>query len=301
VPVLSVLPLAYSVAGDGGLKSTTATGWEGLMLTAEEIACLVPVHQNVFDDSAYPLWDQIRPQLVAAIGRTLDRAVFFGTNKPASWPAAVDTAARATTPANSLVITRGDRGPEEGGVSGDLSDLYSAVERKGYEVTGLVLNPGYRGLLRMARSTIGEQLNELIDGSVYGFTPDYSLRGVWPTGGSVTEGFAGDFNMMIVAIREDISWMIADQGVISDDAGKVILNLLQQDSIVLRVVFRVAVQIAQPVTPEVGVKASRYPFAVIQGANTAVYNEGDASDAEQAALAAGEEEDAEPTKRAARK
>lgn len=268
VPVLSVLPLAYFVSGDGGLKQTTRTGWEGLMLTAEEIAVLVPVHQSVFDDSAYPLWDQIRPQLVAAIGRTLDAAVFFGTNKPPSWPVAVDPAARATTPAGSLVVTRGNRPAEEGGVSGDLSDLYAAVERKGYEVSGLVLNPTYRGFLRMARTTFGSQLDELIGGNVYGFTPDFSLRGVWPNGANVTEGFAGDFSQMILAIREDISWMVADQGVISDDTGKVLINLLQQDSVALRVVFRVAVQIAQPVTPEVGAKASRYPFAVIQGQQT---------------------------------
>lgn len=279
VPVLSVLPLAYFVSGDGGLKQTTKTGWEGLMLTAEEIAVLVPVHQSVFDDAAYPLWDQIRPQLVGAIGRVLDAAVFFGANKPASWPPGVDQGARATTPASSMVITRGTSAAEAGGISGDLSNLYAAVERKGYEVSGLVLNPTYRGFIRQARNTQGDQLAELLGGGVYGFAPDYSMRGVWPTGASVTEGFAGDFSQMIVAIREDISWLVADQGVISDDAGKVILNLLQQDSVALRVTFRVAVQIAQPVTPEVGAKASRYPFAVVQGAQTFLAS-GDDAEAE---------------------
>ena len=107
VPVLSVLPMAYFVTGgDGGLKQTTKTGWEGLMLTAEEIAVIVPIHENVLNDSAYPLWTEIRPQIAAAIGLTLDRAVFFGTNKPASWPNSVDQGARATLPANSMVVPR---------------------------------------------------------------------------------------------------------------------------------------------------------------------------------------------------
>ena len=287
LPVLSVLPIAYFVAGDGGLKETTASGWEGLMLTAEEIACIVPVHQSVFDDAAYPLWEEIRPDVAAAIGRTFDGAVFFGTNKPASWPVAVDPGARAA----GNLATRGTRPPTEGGVAGDLSDLYSTVETDGYEVGGLVLNPRFRGLLRQARNTLGDQLDELVGGSVYGFEPTYGLRGLWPTGAAVTEGFAGDFSQMIVAIRQDISYTIADQGVISDAAGKVVLNLLQQDSIALRVVFRAAVQIAQPVTPEQPNKATRYPFAVLEGVQAAG----------MAAQAAGDDDDDDEPKAASRK
>jgi HK97 family phage major capsid protein len=265
IPVLSVLPMAYFVAGDGGLKATTASGWEGLMLTAEEIACIVPVHQSVFDDAAYPLWEEIRPDIASAIGRTFDNAAFFGVNKPASWPEGVEAGARAA----GNVVTRGTNDAATGGVSGDLSDLYSKIEDVGYEVSGLLLNGAYRGILRQARNTQGEQLDELVGGSVYGFEPTYALRGLWPKGAAVTEGFAGDFTQMIVAIRQDISYTIADQGVISDEAGLVKLNLLQQDSIALRVVFRAALQVAQPVTPEVADKAARYPFAVIEGAQTA--------------------------------
>jgi hypothetical protein len=265
IPVLSVLPIAYFVGGDGGLKQTTASGWEGLMLTAEEIACIVPVHQSVFDDVAYPLWEEIRPDIAAAIGRTFDNAAFFGVGKPASWPNPVEAGAVAA----GNVVTRGTNDAATGGIAGDLSDLYAHVENIGYEVSGLLLNGAYRGLLRQARNTLGDQLDELVGGSVYGFEPTYALRGLWPTGPAVTEGFAGDFTQMIVAIRQDISYTIADQGVISDDAGKVVLNLLQQDSIALRVVFRAALQIAQPVTPETPDKTARYPFAVMQGAQAA--------------------------------
>lgn len=296
VPVLSVLPLAYFVNGDGGLKQTTKTGWEGLMLTAEEIACIVPIHENVLNDSAYPLWQEIRPQIAAAIGLTLDRAVFFSTNKPASWPVGVDAGARATLPASSMVVTRGTNTPDKGGISGDLSDLYSAVERKGYEVSGLLLNPIYRGFVRQARNLQGDQLAELLGGDVYGFEPTYGLRGGWSAGANVTEGFAGDFSQMIIAIREDIDWLISREAVISDETGKVILNLFQADSVALRVKFRCAMQIAQPVTPEVGAKASRYPFAVIQGTGAVAFDaEEEDGDADEAA---GDEEKAAPASHA---
>jgi hypothetical protein len=296
VPVLSVLPMAYFVNGDGGLKQTTKTGWEGLMLTAEEIAVIVPIHESVLNDSAYPLWQEIRPQVAAAIGLTLDRAVFFGNNRPASWPPSVDQGARATTPANSMIVTRGGNTPDKGGVSGDLSDLYSAVERKGYEVSGLLLNPIWRGFIRQARNLQGDQLAELLDGDVYGFEPTFGLRGGWSAGANVTEGFAGDFSQMIIAIREDLNWLISRESVISDDDGKVILNLFQQDSVALRVVFRVAMQIAQPVTPEVGTKASRYPFAVIQGTGAVAYDEDEDAEAE-AAAAEDDDDDKAPAKR----
>jgi HK97 family phage major capsid protein len=286
LPVLSVLPVAYFVGGDGGLKQTTASGWEGLMLTAEEIACIVPVHQSVFDDAAYPLWEEIRPDIAAAIGKTFDGAVFFGDNKPASWPDPVDTAARAA----GNVVTRGTNDASTGGIAGDLSDLYSTVETPGYEVGGLLLNPRYRGLLRQARNTLGDQLDELVGGTVYGFDPTYAMRGVWPAGLGATEGFAGDFTQMIVAIRQDITYTIADQGVISDDNGKVLLNLLQQDSIALRVVFRAAVQVAQPVTPEEPDKAARYPFSVIEAPATA------AASATAPQLAADDEEKTTPAR-----
>jgi hypothetical protein len=291
VPVLSVLPMAYFVNSDDGLKQTTKTGWEGLMLTAEEIACIVPIHENVLNDSAYPLWQEIRPQIAAAIGLTLDRAVFFGgTEKPASWPNSVDQGARATTPANSMVITRGGNDPDKGGISGDLSDLYSAVERKGYEVSGLLLNPIWRGFIRQARNTLGDQLAELLGGDVYGFEPTYGLRGGWSAGANVTEGFAGDFSQMIIAIREDMDWLISREAVISRADGTIVLNLFQADSVALRVKFRVAMQIAQPVTPEVGVKASRYPFAVIQGTGAVAYEEdadAETADADEEEAASG--------------
>ena len=222
--------------------------------------------------------------------------MFFGTNRPATWPPSVDQGARATTPANSMIVTRGGNTPDKGGVSGDLSDLYSAVERKGYEVTGLLLNPVWRGFIRQARNTQGDQLAELLGGAVYGFEPTYGLRGGWAAGANVTEGFAGDFGQMIIAIREDLNWLISREAVITDSDGKVLLNLFQQDSVALRVVFRVAMQIAQPVTPEVGAKASRYPFAVIQGTGAVAYDE-EAEDAEAAAAEAEEEETASGSRR----
>src|ERR1700755_2741933 len=91
MPVLSVLPTAYFVSGDSGLKQTTEVNWDNKMLEAEEIACIVPIPEAVLDDSAFDVWEEIKPRLVEAIGKTIDQAVLFGTNKPASWAPAIFT------------------------------------------------------------------------------------------------------------------------------------------------------------------------------------------------------------------
>src|SRR3972149_3889688 len=86
IPVLSVLPYAYWVQGDTGLKQTSEVNWTNKYLDAEELAVIVPIPEKVLDDVDYDLWAEIKPLLEEAIAMALDDAIFFGTNKPASWP-----------------------------------------------------------------------------------------------------------------------------------------------------------------------------------------------------------------------
>ena len=51
MPVLDMLPLAYFVNGDSGQKKTTKMAWDKKMITAEEIAVIVPIPEAVLDDS----------------------------------------------------------------------------------------------------------------------------------------------------------------------------------------------------------------------------------------------------------
>lgn len=84
MPVLAALPVAYWVAGDTGLKQTTEAAWAGLSLTAEEIACIVPIPEAVIDDASFDVWGQLRDPLAEAIAVTLDAAAIGGINKPAA-------------------------------------------------------------------------------------------------------------------------------------------------------------------------------------------------------------------------
>jgi HK97 family phage major capsid protein len=268
MPVMAALPVAYFVNGDTGMKQTSEAGWTNQYLNAEEIAVIVPVPENVLDDTAFDIWGETRPFMTEAIGRALDAAIFFGVNKPATWPTDIVTA--ATTSGN--VVTEGTADVQAGGVMGDISALFATVEADGYDVNGMIAQRAFKGKLREARSSTGEQLGGIESGSevqpptsnIYGVDITYPLRGLWPTGAAAAEMIAGDFTQGIIAIRQDLSWKMLDQAVLNDDTGKIIYNLPQQDMIALRVTARFAWTVAQ--TPEPENVPGAYPFAVMKGA-----------------------------------
>lgn len=258
VPVLSTLPTAYFVNGDTGLKQTTEQAWTNKYFNVEEVACIVPIPEAVLEDADYDLWAEIRPNLVEAIGRTIDNAIFFGVNKPASWPTAVVTAAASA----GNVVTRGTNPATQGGIAGDLSDAFSLVEVDGYDVNGIIANRTYRGRFRQARDANGQPLLDL-NGAVYGIQPQYPLRGLWPSGTGAAEVIVGDFTQAIMATRKDITYKVLTEAVIQDNTGAIVYNLAQNDMVALRVVTRIAWQVANPINYDQPTESNRYPFALV--------------------------------------
>ena len=82
-------------------------------------------------------------------------------------------------------------------------------------------------------------------------------------GASNALAFAFDTSMFKIAIRDDIEMRMFDQGAISDGAGVVLLNLMQQDAKVLRVTFRLAWVAANPVTLQAPTRTASYPASVL--------------------------------------
>lgn len=258
MPVLAALPVAYFVNGDTGLKQTTEVNWANKYLNVEEIAAIVPIPEAVLDDVSFDAWGSIKPLLVNAIGRTLDAAIFFGTNKPASWPSDIVTAAAAA----GNVVARGTNATAAGGVYGDLSDLYATLEADGFDVNGLIANTSWKGKLRQARSTQGEALDDMFAAEIKD-SAKFPMRGLWPSGSAVAEVVAGDFTNGILGVRQDITYKVLDQAVIQDNTGAIQFNLAQQDMVALRVVARFAFQVANTINYDQSTEANRYPFAVL--------------------------------------
>lgn len=264
-PVLDVLPMAYWVNGDSGMKQTSSVDWKNVSLVAEELAVIVPIPEAYLDDAQVPIWDEIRPRIVEAIGAKIDAAGLFGVDKPASWPYSIHHSAIA---AGNTVT--GGTGEDFGQ---DVAALGEKIAKDGFAVTGFAARPGLQWKLTGLRSEQGIAIYQpnLRDGrgegGLYGYPIREVINGSWDA--TAADLIAGDWSKCIIGMRQDISWKMFDQGVISDGSGAVVLNLMQQDSVALRVTMRVAYATANPVTALNTNVNTRFPFGLVIPAGAA--------------------------------
>lgn len=257
-PVLSALPTAYFVGGDTGLKQTTEAAWDNKFMYVEEIATIVPIPEAVLDDSGFDVWAAIQPLMESAIARTLDAAVVFGVNAPSTWATEGNLVGKAVAAGN--VVARGTNNAAAGGLHGDISDVVGKLELDGYLPNGAIGNISLKGRLRGVRDTTGRTLDLPADVP----TPRYDLAGLWPTGVNAAELLVGDFTKLVVGVRQDMTYKLITEGVITDNTGAIIYNLPQQDMVALRLVFRAAYAVANPINYQEPTAANRSPFAVLR-------------------------------------
>ena len=273
MPMFGSSPYAYFVAAGGGLKQTTEMDWTNVYIDAEEIAVIVPVPQDVIDDADYDIWGEVRPQLEAAFSRTIFQAVAYGTNIPASWTVNFGTHAGlcAFAVAHSATASIAAFTDLYEAILGESSDgaadgLVSLLEADGYMCTGHIAGTSMRGRLRNVRSVDGVPLftRAMQD------TTRYELDGApiyFPTDGSVVAttylDIAGQWDQLVYAMRQDMTYQIFTEGVITDAAGSIVYNLMQQDMVALRAVMRLGFALPNPPNPMQATAGSRSPFAVL--------------------------------------
>lgn len=261
MPVMSSLLTAYFVTGDTGLKQTSEMAWENKYINAEELAVIVPIPESVLDDVDYDVWAEIRPRIAEAFSKAFDAAVIHGTNAPTSWPTNIVSA--AGTASNTVALGTGtDVYDDLLGTGGTLA----TVEADGYMVTGHVAAMSMKARLRGLRDANGQPifLRSMTDTTVY------ELDGgpvEFPTNGGIDATAAlmisGDWNQVVYSIRQDITYKMLDQAVITDASGNIVYNLAQQDMVAMRAVMRLGWQVPNPVNAMQETAASRYPLAVL--------------------------------------
>ena len=256
-PVLDSKPLAYWVGSDTGLKQTTKMKWAGLSITAEELAAIVPVPEAVINDAGIPIWSEVMTRLTAAIGYKLDQAAIFGTDKPSSYPEGIVPQA----------IAAGNKLTQGTDLAADVATMGQKLAEQGFDMNGFASQPGLNWQLVALRSSNGTpiyqpSLSADTPGTLYGFPLQEVNNGAWDATQAVMIG--ADWTNFVVGVRQDITFKMLDQAVITDDDGKVILNLAQQDCVAMRVVFRAGFQIANPINDVQPDKSKRFPAFVIQ-------------------------------------
>lgn len=259
IPVLDMLPMAYWVNGDTGMKQTSQQAWDNVYLTAAELAVIVPIPEAVLDDSSFDIIGETTPRINEAMGLRVDQAIAFGINRPNEWQSDIITLARQA--GNNV----------SGGITYDsimgTDGLIAKVEESGYMVNGILASMRSRAALRGLKDTTGRPL---FVSDMKGTTP-YALDGsplTFPQNGSfdqsVAQMIAGAWNQAVYSIRQDVTVKILDQGVIQDPATKeIVYNLAQQDMIAIRVVMRLGWALPNPAT-RMNDGRTNVPFAYIE-------------------------------------
>lgn len=262
MPVLDMLPLAYFVNGDTGQKKTTKMAWDKKIITAEEIAVIVPIPEAVLDDSEYDIWSEVRPRIEEAFGKVIDGAILFDVNKPDSWR---DGLVSTATKAGSVVNF---------GTSDNLYDkimgedgVIAKVEESGYFVTGHMADISMRAKLRGLKDTTGNPLfkSDMQNGTTYSL--DGSAMN-FPNNGAFDKSKAlmisGDFKQLVYSMRQDITFKLFTEGVVQNTDGSIAYNLMQQDMVALRAVMRLGWEIPNPINSLKENKSKRCPFSVLK-------------------------------------
>ncbi len=265
IPVLDILPVSYWVSGDTGMKQTTFQGWKNVVLVVEELATIVPIPQAYLDDADMPIWSAVQPRMVESAGALIDNAVLFGLNKPATWGESVFVGAKKT-----LQVVKAGTGVDYGV---DVTNLAQKIVQAGYNPAGAAAMPGLSWKLVGIRSAQGVPIYEPdmqggdgnANGRLYGRQLAEIDNGAWNATSTGAELLLGDWSKSMVGVRQDISFKMFTEGVVSNDSGKVILNLMQQDAVAMRMVMRLAYAVVNPVTilnPASSITA-RWPFGAI--------------------------------------
>lgn len=247
LPVLATIPEAEFVteSGDNSTKPTAQATWGNKQLVAEEIAVIIPIHENVVDDASTDVLDELTKQGGAAIGRTLDLAVLFGTNKPASWVS--DDLLAAAVAADQLV-TVGDveDGDDLGGAILQAAEL---VDTAGWDPSGIAAPRGMKYRLANIRNVDGTPIflpslssNPGSVDQVSGLDASWVSGRVWER--ATAEAFVFDAERIIIGVRQDITVKFLSEATVGG------INLAERDMVALRFKARYAYVLGDTFTEE---------------------------------------------------
>lgn len=249
-PVLATKPHANWVQESSslptGVKPTGKVTWADKTLVAEELAVIVPIHEDVIADATTDVLMDITKAGGEAIAMALDAAVIFGHNKPATWTSnALLPSAVATGGANHQVFSTSPGASDLAGAflqaAGSLSDKY--------DPTTLLTRKGMRYRMANLRSTQGEPIfiqsmssDPVSTDSIYGLNVYYASGTVadnaagdvlvWDP--AIAEALIVDRSRVVIGVRQDIQVKFLDQATVGG------INLAERDMVALRFKARYA-------------------------------------------------------------
>lgn len=251
LPVLASLPtagwVAESATDASGVKPQSDASWADRTLVAEEIATIIPVHEDAVADASVAVLDEVARLGGQAIGKVLDEAVLFGTNKPVSW-ASSDLLAAATAAGQTVTVTGG---------AANASDLVGAVNQAakmlalaGWLPDTIICSLGLRYDVANLRDSQGAPIFR--DEQFAGFNTVFCRNGAWDS--AAAEILVIDSSRFRLGVRQDITVKLLDQATVGS------INLAERDMMALRIKARYGYVLGDAAT-SLGV--SKVPVAAV--------------------------------------
>lgn len=233
--------------------------WKTKDILVEEAACIVPIPENVIDDSEVNIMREVEARCAESVARLIDQTFFFGTAPagavPGSFP--VGGIVGEATAANHVYVAGTVDVDED--IAESWNQAMGLVEADGFDVTDSYADRSIRGSLRGLRDANGTPLyvTNLAGGgptdAIYGVPLHYVTNGSWDK--SKALAVMGDANMAVIAMRQRLTAKMLDQATVGT------YNLAEQDMIALRIKTRLGFGVLVP--KGLGQSATPYPFSVL--------------------------------------
>lgn len=238
-PVLTTLPEAQwvseSATAPEGVKPTSKAVWGNKRFVVEEIAVIIPVHEDTLEDATEDLLRNLSVLGGTAIGKKLDQAVLFGVDKPATWTD-LDLLAAATAAGN---VFQASATPGPNDLAGAILQAAGAVADSGADPTDVLSAAGLRFRLANLRGADGQaiytrQLSESgsVADSIAGLDASFVKNGAWDN--ALATAIVADENRVKIGVRQDITVKFLDQATVGG------INLAERDMVALRFKARYA-------------------------------------------------------------
>ena len=271
LPVAGWVKNSQTVANTEGYeinrKPVGNYAFEGVDLTAEELAVIVPISENTLadvEDFGIELAAELQEQVIGAFQEAIDSAVLFGVNAP--WTGFGGLVAGAAT-ANATVSWDGQAGTS---FYNAINDAMALVEQSGYVPNAILGGPSLNSAFRNSITTLGVNVTD--QGEIGRLARHVDLTGGFNEGTAFA--IVGDFRYLVYSFREEMAMKLLTESTIYDpQTGAVLYALAQQDMIALRFTMRLGFALPNPVNRVSGVLSSdgtyiskgakAYPFALI--------------------------------------
>ena len=248
-----------------GTKPTSKATWDNKVLVAEEVAVIIPVHENVIDDATEDVLAEISKVGGQAMGYALDAAIFFGTNKPSTWTDP-DLFSAATASGQLTQISTTD--PKSDLVGAILQNAEKVIGDGEFEPDKLIARRSLRMQLANLRNTQGTPIY-LPSLSVSPGAVDQvaGLDAMWVRGtvkgdkpvfdAAKATALVVDSTAVRIGVRQDITTKFLDQATVGG------INLAEKDMVAMRFKARYAYVLKNVVAQKNAEKVVRNPVGAV--------------------------------------